>query len=275
MRILVTTSDQQLNLLIPFYTLFNRYWPDQDVTILGFDDSNIPPLPDNFEYVSMGKQSDFGRNWTDPLIPYIESVEEEYFVVMMGDFLLTDHIDTEGLRLLEDEIISGDADKAMLDTHLTAYTDHYKKGIGVLLQNAPYRASLHPSIWTKEYFKKQLRTNCTAWDFETKNMDSTMNDGATIIVPQNRQGPPDWAYQLTDPRDIALASAKDDVLKVTNVYQAGRAIPRWDNKNNMPFGCTNGILKEDILLICSYTDISIVYGSGSLSEQLEDNKRYC
>ena len=59
MKILVTTSDQHLHLLTPYAILFNRYWPNQNVTILGFDDSNIPELPDNFNFVSLGKQSDF------------------------------------------------------------------------------------------------------------------------------------------------------------------------------------------------------------------------
>jgi len=247
MRILITTIDQYLHLLVPTATLFNRYWPGQDVTILGFDDSNLPPLPDNFNYVSLGKQSDFGRYWTSPLIPYIDELEEDYFVVMCGDMLITDHVDAKDVQLLEDEIKTGNAAKALLDTHLSAYTAEYKEGIREVLPAAPYRTTLHPSIWRKEYFKRYLKPNFTIWDFEVKNMPESKHDGATIILPAY---PPEISER--DPAVMALRSAPNDTVKTTNVYIKGVPIPHWDSP--VPWGSPAGIRKEDILFIYDYID---------------------
>jgi len=264
MRILVTTSDQYLHLLTPHAILFNKYWPNQDVTILGFDDSNIPKLPDNFSYVSLGKQSDYGRYWTNPLIPYVNNIEEEYFVVMMGDFLITDHVDTKRLQLLKDEIRTGNAVKALLDTHLSAYTVEYKEGVRKVLPSAPYRTTLHPCIWRKEYFKRYLKPNLTAWDFEIKNMPESQRDGETIILPAYPEG----VFE-SDPAAMARACAPNNVVKATNVYVKGVPIPHWGSP--LPWGAPAGIRKEDILLIYDYINPDF---RPHLESILEDGKIY-
>ena len=264
MRILITTIDQYLHLLTPSAILLNRYWPGQDVTFLGFDDSNIPELPDNFNYVSLGKQSDFGRYWTTPLIPYVNELEEDYFVVMCADSLITDHVDTEKVQLLEDEVRTGNAAKALLDTHLSAYTTEYKEGIRKVLPSAPYRTTLHPSIWKKEYFKRYLKPNFTVWDFEVKNMPESKHDGETFILPAY---PPEVSE--TDPAIMMLRSAPNNAIKTTNVYEKGAPIPRWGSL--LPWGSTAGIKKEDIIFIYDYINPEL---RPYLESILEDGKRY-
>ena len=264
MRILITMADQYLHLLVPSATLFNKYWPNQDVTILGFDDSSLPTLPDNFDYVSLGKQSDFGRYWTDPLIPYINELEEDYFVIMMADTLIIDHVDMERMQLLEKEIHCGNAQKAILDTHLNVYSVAYKEGLVQLLPNAPYRTTLHPAIWRKEYFKKFLKPKYTAWDFEIRNMPESQKDDATIISCVSPPGLPN-----VDPAAMAILAAPASLIKTANVYEKGVPFPRW--KSSMPWGSSAGIRKEDILLIYDYIDST---KRAYLENILESGKRY-
>jgi len=264
MRILITTCDQYLHLLEPCVTLLNRYWPNQDVTILGFDDSNLPILPDNFDYISLGKQSDFGGYWTDPLIPYIDELESDYFAVMMADLLIADHVDTNKVQLLEEEIRCGNAQKAILDTHLNVYSVPYKEGIVRLLSDAPYRTTLHPSIWRKDYFKKLLKPKFTPWDFEIKNMPESQNDGATIISCVSPPNLPD-----VDPSTLATLAAPASLVKTVNVYEKGVPVPRWGS--SLPWGCGAGIRKEDILYIYDYIDST---KRPILEKILEDGKKY-
>lgn len=264
MKILVTTSNQQMGLLEPHATLFNRYWPEQQVTILGFNTINKPRLPDNFEYVSLGRQDDFGRYWTDPLIPYIKELDEDYFVLMMGDFLLTDYVETKKFNILESEVKHGDADKVILDTHLSAYTVPFKPGVRELRQEAPYRTTLHPAIWRKEYFLKFLKPNLTAWQFETLNMPESRRDKARILLPEMPAG-----ITATDPAQIMRESAINDVVKATNVYVKGVPIPH--PSSDLPFGAPSGITKEDILLICRYANPKLCE---QLDLALEEGKKY-
>ena len=245
MRVLVTTSDQYLHLLMPYAILFNRYWPGQQVTMLGFDSADLPTLPNNFEYISLGKQEDFGRFWTDPIIPYIDKIKEDYFVVTCADMLLTDYANLKKIELLEKEISSGSAKKALLNCHLNGYTEKHKDGINKLWQKAPYRTTLNMSIWEKEYFKKYLNPNFTIWDFEIKNMPESQEDGAVIITPDS---PKDRLS--TDPAEVAKITAPYNPVKTANVYEKGVPFPRWNS--SAPWGTTTGIRKEDILLIYNY-----------------------
>ena len=154
MKILVSTSKKYSFLLAPYAKLFNKYWPGQEIVFLGFDECEVPTLPSNCEFVSLGKQSDYGRIWSTPLIPYIESIKDEYFVFTVEDVMLIDKMNTNKLELLINEIENG-ASKAHLDRTLNNRTSPLKEGILAVKPQADYRTSLSPSIWTKRYFMNE------------------------------------------------------------------------------------------------------------------------
>ena len=255
MKILVSTSDKYSHLLVPYTTLFNKYWPGQEVVFLGYNDLNIPKLPDNFNFVSLGKQAN--SSWSSPLIPYINSLEDEYFIFTMEDMMLVDYVDIEKMKLLENEVSSGAAQKAILDTHLNVYSRDYKHGLVQIKPDAPYRTTLIPSIWKKEYFLKYLRPNFTAWDFEIKNMLESKKDGANIVS--------------------LSGGVKNNVFRAANVYKKGRPFPRFKQGEKFPWGCGTGIKKEDILLIYKYilqknkNKKNLLH---KIENMLEDNKLY-
>jgi hypothetical protein len=234
MKILITTSNKYIHLLTPHSILFNKYWPSQEIVYLGFDNPNVPKLPDNCRYVSLGKQSDFGSYWTNPILPYINSLKEDYFAITVEDVMLCGPVDLKGVQALEREVACSNADKAMLDSHLNwnmsfaGYMHPYKEGILELDQRAQYRTSLAPAIWRKEYFLRYCKPNMSCWDFELKNMPESQRDGATII---------------------SLAQ-KEFLVKTANVYDKGRPAPCHNKR--LKWGSTSGITKEDILLIYKY-----------------------
>ncbi len=181
MKILVSTSKKYSFLLAPYAKLFNKHWPGQDIVFLGFDECEVPSLPDNCEFVSLGKQSDYGRIWSTPLIPYIDSIEDEYFMFTVEDVMLIDKVDLGKVNLLINEIENG-ASKAHLDRTLNNRASPLKNGILAINPQASYRTSLSPSIWTKRYFMKYLKPEMTPWDFEIENMEAAKNDGNLIIA---------------------------------------------------------------------------------------------
>lgn len=54
MKIVCTTSDKYLHLMPVFVYLFNKYWPNQQCEVVGYQKPNN--LPDNFTFHSMGVQ---------------------------------------------------------------------------------------------------------------------------------------------------------------------------------------------------------------------------
>lgn len=206
MKILVATSDNYSFLLEPFYNLFNIFWPEQHIVFLGFDKTKVPKLPNNCDFYSLGRQKDFGKIWSDPLIPFLEKLEDEYFVFTVEDVMLLDYVDMDKIKLLEDEIKFNNASKALLDSHLNKYATPYKKGLMVMNQTAPYRSSLHPAIWKKEYFMKFLKPGYTAWDFEVLNDEEAKFGGEKIIS----------------------VAQEENLYYTCNVYRKGAIIPRFD-----------------------------------------------
>ena len=80
MKLLIPTSNYYAHLIEPCHILLNKYWPDNDVVFLGFDSKKVPELPSNCTFVSLGNQEDFGKEWTTPLIPFIEQLHQ-YLII--------------------------------------------------------------------------------------------------------------------------------------------------------------------------------------------------
>ena len=239
MKIFVISSNKYTFLLQPYATLFNRYWPDQDIIFLGYDKSLVGDLPSNCSFISMGEQSE---DWSSPLIKVFSKLPEEYFLVTMEDMFLMDYVDGDHVRLLEDIVKAGNAQKSLLDTHLNDQASIYRAGaqdlryvyprdwlpherimlpsIMELSQDVPYRSTLHPAIWRKEYFMKCLRPGMTAWEFEVRNMSITGNDGERIIAPSS----------------ILFQSA--------NVFSKGRPFPYMSSPH--PYGAAGPVRQDDV-----------------------------
>ena len=184
MKIYVITSNKYTRSLCPPNIHFlNKYWPNQQISIVGYEDVNkLTDLPSNVETVCLGKQNEFGKMWTNALIPYFETVAEDYFVIMLDDHFLLGPVDFSKMNIVENWVKEGKADKAMIGGGISLYLSR-KISENMLLfdQHIDYRTSLHPAIWKKSYFLKYLKPNMTSWDFEIKNNAEARGDGAKII----------------------------------------------------------------------------------------------
>ena len=180
----MVTSNKYTTKLCPINVHFlNKYWNNLDITIVGYEDVlKLTNLPSNVRTVSLGNQSDYGTNWTNALIPYFQQIPEKYFTLILDDHILLNKVDEEKIKILEKWFDEENADKAMIGGGISLQQAS-KVDDKVLLfnQNADYRTSLHPAIWTKKYFLKYLKPDMSSWDFELKNNHEAKNDGGRII----------------------------------------------------------------------------------------------
>jgi len=268
MKIYVTSSNQYSFLLEPYSILFNRYWPGQSVEVLGFDESLVPPLPENFKFISLGNQN--SGSWSDMLIPFFNSIDDKYFTLLLDDVVLMEYVDLEKIEFLENEFKSGQVQKAyltcsqngpgfkrnfdsfvykdsVLDTNFL-YPEEWppndpaglkfeKKRTPRILeisQTADYRTTLHPAIWEKNYFLSFLKPGMSPWDFELANMPQSKKDGARII-------------SIDQPNDL---------FESCNVFQSGggkRFVIPYEN-NVLTYGARGPVRKKDVDFILSYVD---------------------
>tara|TARA_R110000824_G_scaffold161410_2_gene336628 strand:- start:1284 stop:1940 length:657 start_codon:yes stop_codon:yes gene_type:complete len=152
--------------------------------LLGYEElESLTGLPDNVSVEVLGKQSNFGSSWTTALIPFFTDTSHDRFVIVVEDLILMNKVDVQKIALLEEQFDLGIADKAVIGGGLPLHmTTKLTDEVLVFNQNINYRSTLHPSIWTKNYFLKFLKPGLTAWDFEIHNDSLAHCDGANIIV---------------------------------------------------------------------------------------------
>jgi len=182
MKIIATTCDEYLHVLRGFVYMFNRYWPPgAEVTVLGYGAPSFG-LPDNFNFISVGKQSRYGRDWTTALIPFFKQLPDEYFILLLDDMYILD-VNKSLLHEAKKHMAMG-ADKVY-------FTIGSRKGISgeadanfnIINQTGNYRLSLQPSFIKKSYFLKYLNPGKSIWQYETQH-EAPKNDGARTLVPK-------------------------------------------------------------------------------------------
>ena len=192
MKVYLLTSNKYTLKICPINIYFlNKYWPNLDVTIVGYEDVlKLEDLPPNVDVVCVGNQSNFGNSWSDGLIPFFKGIPEEYFTLIFDDHILMNEVSEDRIEIIEEQFRLKNADKAMIGGGLLlSKSTPLNDDLLLFHQGIMYRTSLHPAIWTKEYFLKYLKPGMTSWDFELKNPES-MHDGAKIIN-LNYDGPDD------------------------------------------------------------------------------------
>jgi hypothetical protein len=188
MKIYIPCSDQYHHLIYPYSVFFNKYWQNQEVTILCYNKPDIA-LPDNFKLLSIGGQIQDRTKFMAPLFNYFTNVcQDDYFIFSLEDMFLVDYVNKDKMAKLEKEIKEGRADKAVLHFYNEGQVFDIGNDIVELKQDIHYRTSIHPAIWTRKYLLKHLRPTMNLWEFETQH-NNTKNDGAKIIFLKEQLNP--------------------------------------------------------------------------------------
>ena len=190
MKTFLWTCDQYVDIVANHAKLHNMMGgKDIEVTVLGFKEPTVE-YPSNYVFQSMGNQDDFQKGcWSEPIRPFIEEIEEDYF----GGGWWDDNFPVCSFDMkLYNEAIELVKSKKVQKIHFFfgsdkqyALSEKYNDNFNALSQTAQYRTGLVPGIWSKEYFLKYLGQDMSPWDYEVKNMEATINDGATILVPRH------------------------------------------------------------------------------------------
>ena len=213
--------------------LFNKFWPwDAKVKVLGYSAPQFE-LPDNFTFISLGKQRG-PKYWSNDMKDYYSSCEHEYFYSMWEDGFILDHVNKDILELAMKVAFTNRDDKFFrfnlsLDTHrrphatLKSYEDF---DLILASQISRYRQSTQHSIWNTEKFLSKLKPNQSPWDFELDDA-SAMNDGLMVF-----------------------ATKRNYAIKMGHGYKRGKRIPFWFDENSgwdkIPPGSGAKLSQEDI-----------------------------
>jgi len=171
-KIYVSTSNLHIHMIKVFAYLFNKFWSsEQEVIVLGYDAPTFD-LPNNFKFISMGKQEGI-HMWAPDLKGFFESIEDKHFIYTMEDMFLVDPVNFKILDYLIDvHKLNDNIGRIGLTTDIrrtakwNVVAQHKTFDLIERLQDQWLRISATCSLWNRNYMLEHLLNKGTPWEFE-------------------------------------------------------------------------------------------------------------
>jgi hypothetical protein len=204
LTVYITTCDDNQFVIKYFQYFFNKYWgKHMKVKILGFNEPDFD-LDENFEFVSLGKEQIGGaKGWSNYLIDYFSSIEDEYFIFGIDDFMIARPVDEEvystALEIMDETIgridLQCSLQYARSSHHVIPFTEKNDIKFVRLVDSGKghnlYQNAGAFSIWNKKWFLKNIRRDWSPWDWEvTGSMSLADGDGYFVVGSLDR-----WAIK--------------------------------------------------------------------------------
>ena len=190
LKVIIPTCNHYLHILEGLSYTLDKFWNcNTEFIILGYDYPKFELKP-NWKFVSLGIDTGPG-NWSNDLLRFFREFDDEYFVFMADDVLMTRMADLNKAELAFNYMIQNkDVKKCFLQGSLTVNTymfgnlrlDPVEELNNIFYdvnQICEYRSSLQVAIWSTQYFLECLKPGMSPWDFE---LQAKKNDGARILT---------------------------------------------------------------------------------------------
>ena len=160
--ILVPSCDKYSEAWPGFFTLLDRYWPenkDLNIYLIGGKKSY---KKDNVINISFTHD----KGWSDNVIEALEHIHEDYVFIILEDYFLISPVKNDKLVIAFETMKSEKAASLVIAFNEHATPHPTIKEVGFMNKDQPYRASLQAVIWRKEDLKKIIRSGESPWQFE-------------------------------------------------------------------------------------------------------------
>ena len=196
MNIYISTCDSYDRILKPFSYLFNKFWDSSlNVTILGY---RKPPfeLPENFKFVSLGKEQISVNHWSTDLHNFFSSIEDEHFIYAVEDLFICDYVDVEAIEKLIENLDEKTGRIALVNVfekhcNWNVTNDYGRFKVGTAT-NSSHKFSTIWSLFNRQWFLKYVlpktqeemdRGEGNPWYTEVNGDNMSTNDGWNVKGP--------------------------------------------------------------------------------------------
>lgn len=143
-----------------------KYWNKNRRIYLGANGKDKKKfVPDNWKYINCGEDISFSKS----LIDYLKSIDDEYFILMLDDFMILEKVDNDKIEKAFNFIRSHDGVYLRLVPNpkgeIKIDSDFSKIDVQSYV---PYVTSLQMTIWKKDFLIKLLSYDFSPWEFEIK-----------------------------------------------------------------------------------------------------------
>ena len=156
-----------------------KHWKTDLEIILGANGEDKKDyVPKGWRYINKGEDISFSKS----LMSYLESIDDEYFILMLDDFVILEVVDNDKIEKAFEFIKSNNGVYLRLVPNpkgdLRIDNDFSKIGVKSYV---PYVTSLQMAIWKKEFLMKLLSYDFSPWEFEVK-AGKTKESLSTVMV---------------------------------------------------------------------------------------------
>lgn len=173
MKTVIFTSDNHAWLLKGFLHQWSKYGlAEMKLEVAGF--SNPGFLPPEVGFTSIGEFKDYPvESWSDAIIKYLNSIDDEMFLFMLEDYWLIRPINREALMLAYEFMVDR-PDVARFDVAADRMFNRGAQYVGsfktldICQAKGDYSLSFQASIYRRDALLAALRPNETPWQSELK-----------------------------------------------------------------------------------------------------------
>lgn len=162
--ILVTSCDKFSDLWSNNFSLLEKFWPNHPKAYLLSDkqNENGNKYFDKFLF--------FEKEFSSRLLESLEFVAEEYLLLTLDDYLISDFVDDNKIYTLLNYMIQNDVSYIRLfkRTKTKGWLNKEKKIHLLPLKKDAYEVNLYPSIWKKSDLINIIKNEENIWKFEVR-----------------------------------------------------------------------------------------------------------
>jgi len=180
----VFTNDNHVHLLRGFAHLWNEYSDSANtVTVVGYTEPDFE-LPNNFTFYSLGQQVP-KEKWSNSIIDFCERLDSKYFIMLLEDYWLINHVDRlvipKLMDFMADDVLRIDLSGNRNGHPHIAVDECMDYKILQSLPHAKYLMSFQAAIWHKENLLSVLRRNENPWQAEIDGSKRVKNSGLRVL----------------------------------------------------------------------------------------------
>ena len=174
LAVLVTSCDAYRDIWDPFFLLMDKYWSDIPYKVyLNTETEQYNKSFSNFCVKSLNQIPRKNQTWSKRMKDVLEQIPEEYVFVLVEDFFLREHVQTE---LIEELIEQMEKNPLMCSVQLfgtRTNCDNHRINVPsptmnmIKIVKGYAKVVFVPTIWRKSTLLKWLRPHESIWSFES------------------------------------------------------------------------------------------------------------
>ena len=183
--VLVASCDAYADVVGPFATLKQKYWPDCPFeTVLVTETAPAAPLPGIDRVLACGS----GGTWCSRLVKALDALETPYVLMLCEDYYLEAPVDTALiLRRLEQAKVYEALNLRLIPNPETKIP--YREGLREYRKNTAYCIATQAGIWDRRFLRCLAQGKASIWEFERHGSFDLAGETRPLLVTPTREFP--------------------------------------------------------------------------------------